>query len=74
MKSPNPEREALENPWRQRVNNAKLRLEFARNYMDEVKQDFPCEDIPASDHHFAHQQALTAENWALKEYHRALRI
>ena len=48
--------------------DAKLRLDFARNYMAEVQRDFPSGDIPESRYHFAHRKALRAENFAFAEY------
>ncbi len=56
------------------MKDAKLRLDFARNYMAEVQRDLPAGDIPESDHQFAHQKALRAESLALQEYKRVLRI
>lgn len=69
-----PDRKALEDLWRQRLNDAKLRLDFARNYLSELRRDYPSDDIPAGEYHFSHQQALRGENFALKEYRRVLRI
>ena len=74
MTSPSPDRKALEEFWLNRLHDAKLRLDFARNYVIEVKQDFSSPDIPASDGNFAYRQALRVENLALAEYQRVLRI
>jgi hypothetical protein len=74
MSSPTPDRRALEQLWHQRLTDAKLRLEFARNYMSEVKRDFSSGDIPENEEAFAHAKALRAENFALNEYNRVLRI
>lgn len=75
MSSPSssPDRRVLEELWLQRFSDAKLRLDFARNYVTEVKHDFLSPDIGA-DGNYAYRQALRAENAALSEYHRILRI
>jgi len=59
--------------WGQRLKDARLRLQFARNYVAEVRRDF-APDIPESDHQFAVQEALRAETLALSEYRHILRI
>ena len=66
-------REELERLWRSRLAEAKLRLDFARNYVNEVRQDFPIDDT-SPDGHYALQRALRAENVALVEFHRILRV
>ena len=43
--SPTPDRKALEVTWLQRLKDAKLRLDFARNYLKDVVQDFPMKEI-----------------------------
>ena len=72
--SPTPDRKALEVTWLQRLKDAKLRLDFARNYLKDVVQDFPMKEISNSDGHFAYQQAIRAENLALQDYNRVRRI
>ena len=67
------ERQELEEHWRSRHSNAKLRLDFARNYLDEVQRDFPI-DGTSPDGHYALQGALRAENAALVEFHCLLCI
>ena len=57
-----------------RLNDARLRLAFARNYMREVQRDMAAKDIPAPDGNFAFQKALRAENFGLAEYSRVLQI
>lgn len=69
-----PSREALEQLWRNRLNDARLRLDFARTYLREVQRDFKTGDIPSADGDFAYKKALRAENAALAEYHRILVI
>jgi hypothetical protein len=74
MSSPTPDRRALERLWLNRLNDAKLRLDFARNYLAEVQRDYPSRDIPEHEHHFAHNKAVRAEDIALAEYNRVLRV
>lgn len=74
MSSPTHDRKAIEDLWNQRLNDAKLRLDFARNYTSEVQRDYPSGDIPENEYHFAHSKGLRAENSALAEYNRVLRI
>jgi len=71
---PEVERRSLEERWRQRVKEARLRVTFARNWVNEVHRDLPSPDIPAADGDFALQRAVRAENDALREYNRLLRI
>ena len=56
------------------LTDARLRLDFARNYVAEVMRDFPSTDIPAADSNFAYRKAIRAESLALREYARVLRI
>lgn len=72
MRDPTPDRKALEDLWWRRLNDAKLRVDFARNHMNEVHRDYP--SGPESDHVFARQQALREENFARAEYNRILGI
>lgn len=72
MGGANPDQ--LERLWRQRMKDAQLRLDFARNYLKEVQRDFPSGTVPPPDGVFAHHKALRAENAALAEYHRVLRV
>ena len=46
------DRKTLEDLWHQRLKNANLRLDFARNYVNEVKRDLLSPDIPAADGNF----------------------
>lgn len=68
------ERKALEQHWRNRLADAKLRLDFARNYLAEVRRDLPSGEIPQADGDFAFQRAVRAETFALVKYKRVLRI
>ncbi len=40
----------------------------------EVRRDLPAGDIPASDHHFAHQEGAACRDIGFGEYNRVLRI
>ena len=67
------ERQQLEDLWCRRLGDSKLQLDFARNYLAEVQRDFPPDDT-SPDGQYALQHALRAENLALAEYRRVLRI
>jgi len=67
-------RNALEERWLTRLNDARIHLELARDYVSEVQRDFPEGEIPSPDGGVAYRAALRAENIALAEYHRVLRI
>lgn len=67
------ERQAIEDLWRNRLRDAKLRVDFARNYLMEVHRDFPLSDT-SSDCQYAHQRAHRAEKLALAEYMRVLAL
>ena len=74
MSNHESDRQALENLWRERVKSARLRLEFARNYVAELQQDLRAGAIPSPDGAFAYQQALRAETAALAEFRRVLQV
>ena len=65
------ERQQLEDVWRGRLADAKLRLDFATTYLNEVKKDFK---DATSDGHYAFERAVRAQNVALADYTRILRI
>ena len=67
------ERQELEDLWRRRLQEAQLRLEFATSYVDEFKRSFPLSDT-SPDGQTAYERALRAQNVALGEYNRVLRI
>lgn len=72
MSSPILHKLSIEELWRKRLSDAKLHLDFARNYVAEVSVDFP---MPASsDGIVARRHAIKAEMVALQEYNRVLRI
>jgi hypothetical protein len=74
MSTPEPDRKELEDLWRSRLNEARLRVELARNFMQEVQRDFKSGTIPQPDGDFAYRRAVHAENTALAEYSRILRV
>ena len=74
MSGPSPNPQALEELWKQRLTDAKLRLDFARNFVCELVHDLPLLEISNADGHFAYQRAIRAETAALREYARVLRI
>ena len=68
------DRTALETLWRQRLSDARLRLNFAVNYVNEIQRDFSSGELPAPDGRIAYHRALRAESFALREYSRALHL
>lgn len=68
------DRSALEALWRNRVKDARLRLDFARSYMQEIKQDFASGDLSGPMERYAIQKALRTETVALAEYARILAL
>ncbi len=68
------DRPALEALWRTRLNDARTRLNFARNYANEVQQDFSTGYTSAPQERYAFEKALRAERAALAEYARILAI
>jgi hypothetical protein len=67
-------RNELENLWASRLQDARLRLEFAANYLKEVQGDIEADSVSVADGNFAFEKAVRAENSALAEYNRVLRI
>ena len=74
MSNLRPDLKKVTELWRKRLDDAKLRVDFARQYKKEVERDFPVGSIPTADGNFAFHRALRAENVALAEYNRVLRI
>ena len=72
MSLPSPDRKVLEEMGRERLRDAKLRLDFAKNYLKEVQKDYS--SLAAADGQYALQRAVRAENVALREYNHVLRI
>lgn len=74
MSGPTPDRKALEDVWRLRVHDAKLRLDLARNYLKELLEDFPLSEISRAEGKFAWQEAVRTESLARREYNRVRAI
>ena len=56
------------------MKDAKLRVDFAQIYVTEVARDFPPVDALNTNGVFAYRHAVRAENSALREYARVVRI
>jgi hypothetical protein len=69
-----PNRQALHDLWHERLKDAKLRLDFARNYAREVHRDFPPGATLSPDGAFAQRKAIRAETFAFAHYRRVLEI
>jgi len=69
-----PERRTLEELWRLRLKTAEVHYAYAREKLRNVLKTLPPGDTPSPDGSYAYQQALRAENIALSEYTRVLRI
>jgi hypothetical protein len=67
-----PDRKALEDAWRNRLQEAKQKVDAARNRVNEMKEE--ALSIPAPDSGYSVRQAMQAENLALKEYRRVLTV
>ena len=67
-------RKDIENLWRERVRDVRLRLDFARNYLAEIQKDVKAGGIPRADGDFAYRNAIRAEREALAEYRKMLKI
>jgi hypothetical protein len=65
-------RQELENLWRKRVEDAKIRLDLASKYVKEVQRDLKAGTIPSPDGHYAYQHGLRVETLAVKHYRRVL--
>ena len=66
-------RKDIEARWKQRMENAKLRLDFAINYLKEIEDDRRAGRALATDLDF-HRLAVRAETQAREEYERISRI
>jgi len=64
----------LRGKWRNRLADAKLRLDFARSFVKEVTADYASGAMPASDGGFAYRRAIRAERQALAEFIRIAEI
>jgi hypothetical protein len=68
------DRNSLAELWRRRVEETGLRLDFARNFLEEVQRDVAAHAVPAADGTLSYQRALCAQNVAAVEFGRVLRI
>jgi hypothetical protein len=66
------ERKALEEIWRKRLEDAKLQVLFAQNFVSDVKREM--HDVPPPDSSYAYQEALKAETFAREKYNSVLRV
>jgi len=66
MEGPIPNRHALEELWRERVEQARRSYELARNSLREVRQQFGSE--PNADGTYIIHQSVHEETLALTEY------
>jgi len=64
----------LREKWRQRLTDAKLRLEFAKSSVKEVTNNRASGAMPDADGWLAYRQALCAESEALAEFRRIAEI
>jgi hypothetical protein len=71
---PTPARRTLEELWRLRLKNAESRYAHTREQLRNVLRTLPHGEIPSPDGSYAYQQALHAENIALLECTRVLRV
>ena len=67
-----PERHALENLWRDRMQNARLQLDSAHTRLSALQR--ATSGTPSLDGNFTYQQAIRAMNLALEEYCRVLQL
>ena len=65
-------RQELEDEWRRRLTDSRLRLQLAQNYVREVHADRRA--LPAPDGDYAWRRALRMESLALKHYRNVLKI
>jgi hypothetical protein len=63
----------LETLWRGRLHEARLRLDFARNFLKEVQRDFPLSE-PSPDGRYEYRRAIRLERLALREYRHVQRM
>jgi len=61
MASPVPSREALQNLWRARVQEAQRRYLIAKTLCADAAPDATDASVPVSDGHFAFRRALAVE-------------
>ena len=67
------DRSEMEELWRRRIAEAKLRFDSARSRTNAVVREFAL-DGTSADGRYAYRNAIRVENVALAEYNRVLRI
>jgi len=71
MSDAQPPHIELDMLWR-RLEDAKLQLDLAHNYVREVTDDLKGGSVPVPDGKFAYQRALQAEAFAVENYLKIL--
>lgn len=66
------DQKALRDRLLEQLRDARLRLEFTRSFLEEIREDVRAGSIPPPDGCWAYRQALRAETAALVEYRRVL--
>lgn len=74
MGNTSPDLKALARCWRKRVLDTRLRLELARNRLNEIEMALRAGAITLSDGNLKRSHALWAERLALHQYRLVLRI
>jgi hypothetical protein len=74
MGPPTRARQAMEDLWRERMQNARMAYVDARRATRVAESQYPRGVTPAPDGAFAINQALKIENAALSEYRRVVAI
>lgn len=74
MSSPLPDWHHLKEIWKQRLDQARAHLYFARDHTTEIEHDCLSAYIPGPRHHAPYAKALRAERLALIRYHNVLQI
>ena len=74
MNNPPPEIQRLVVLWQQRLRDARLQYDFARNYVTEVQHELQSGALPSPDGSYAYQLALRKETYALAAYRETLKI
>jgi hypothetical protein len=74
MSGPAPSREALEDLWRDRLQESQRRYQIAKSICANAAQECANRLMPSADGHFALQRALKLETAALEEYKHALAV
>jgi hypothetical protein len=65
---------AIEELWRRRLDDAKVRAYRAHQRLEEIERDISSGAMNSMDGQFAFEKAIRTENLALAEYNRVLSI